>query len=103
VAYKGFSKIVMALRGLSLIVNSYGYICCVIKLMSSTLSWNFNLLLNAGLIRRLSLCSLIGEGNMSVSIPTFVSLALLTKFLAPILTNKTVLPSENIDTLLRWD
>jgi hypothetical protein len=64
-------------------------------------SLNSNLLLSVGLIRRLSPCSLIGVGNMSISIPISVSLALLTKSPAPTLTNKAVLPSGSIVILSR--
>jgi hypothetical protein len=72
------------------------------NLVSSKFFLNSSLLLNTGLIRRLSSCSLIGVGNMSISIPIFVSLALLTKSLAPTLTNKTVLSSGSIIALSRW-
>jgi hypothetical protein len=53
-------------HSLMIIVNLVGSICCVINLMSSKFSWNFSPLLNEGSIRRLSPCSLIAVGKMSI-------------------------------------
>jgi hypothetical protein len=81
-----------------ILVNLCGFIPLKLKLMCFLSLLNFNPLLSANLLKRLSLYKPIGVASIANSTLYFSGLALTIVSLARIPINKTVLLSANTDT-----
>jgi hypothetical protein len=84
------------------LVNSRGFISCMIGLMLSAFSYNFRLMSSVFLIKTLSVFSPTGAANIKNFIIVY-SLPLVLDIVYPVhtLTNKTGQQNANIATLLK--